>query len=287
MDRPQLVGDIVTHWHKYGERRSTIAFACSVQHSIHIRDEFIKSGARAEHIDGSTPKPERDASLARLASGEIELVSNCQVLTEGWDQPEASVCILARPTKKMGLYRQMIGRVLRPAPGKTDAIILDHSGAVFRHGFAEDHVEWMLAPDTRAVSPPQEKRANGQASRLHECKSCGVVGIAGEPCWHCGYLPQRPARAVEMVDGELARVDQARRAKPNIYDPDERARWHAMLTAIGLERGYKATWANVNYKEKFGAWPPWGATPQPMQPSPEVRSWVRSRMIAYAMRRQA
>src|SRR5262249_41953457 len=50
-------------------------------------DEFIKSGVRAEHIDGTTPKAERDASLARLASGEIELITNCMVLTEGWDMP--------------------------------------------------------------------------------------------------------------------------------------------------------------------------------------------------------
>ena len=91
MDRPKLIGDICTHWHKYGERRKTVAFAVSVSHSIHLRDEFIKSGVRAEHIDGSTPKPERDASLARLASGEIELISNCMVLTEGWDMPEVGV----------------------------------------------------------------------------------------------------------------------------------------------------------------------------------------------------
>ena len=110
-------------------------------------------GVRAEHIDGATPKPERDAALARLASGEIELITNCMVLTEGWDMPEVGCCILARPTKKMGLYRQMIGRVLRPAEGKPDAIILDHSGAVFRHGFAEDPVEWTLDPDT-----PRRKR---------------------------------------------------------------------------------------------------------------------------------
>ena len=152
MDRPKLIGDIVTHWHKYGERRKTVAFAVNVAHSLHLRDEFVKSGVRAEHIDGGTPKPERDASLARLASGEIELISNCMVLTEGWDMPEVGCCILARPTKKMGLYRQMIGRVLRPAEGKPDAIILDHSGAVFRHGFAEDPVEWTLDPDRRSES---------------------------------------------------------------------------------------------------------------------------------------
>jgi superfamily II DNA or RNA helicase len=88
MDQQRLVGDIVEHWYKFGERRKTVAFACSVQHSIHIRDEFIRSGVRAEHIDGATPKVERDATLARLESGEIELVTNCMVLTEGWDMPD-------------------------------------------------------------------------------------------------------------------------------------------------------------------------------------------------------
>jgi DNA repair protein RadD len=183
MDRPQLVGDICTHWHKFGERRKTVAFATSVGHSIHIRDEFVRSGVRAEHIDGSTPKPERDASLARLASGEIELVSNCMVLTEGWDMPAVGCCILARPTKKMGLYRQMIGRVLRPADGKPDAIILDHSGAVYRHGFVEDRVEWTLDPDKKAVAPRHQQRER-QSTRLIECSQCGVVGTAGEPCWN-------------------------------------------------------------------------------------------------------
>jgi superfamily II DNA or RNA helicase len=102
MDRDQLVGDIVTHWFKYGESRKTVAFACSVGHSIHIRDEFIKAGVRAEHLDGGTPKDEREAILARLASGDTEVVTNCMVLTEGFDCPDICCIILARPTKKMG-----------------------------------------------------------------------------------------------------------------------------------------------------------------------------------------
>jgi superfamily II DNA or RNA helicase len=286
MDRPQLVGDIVTHWHKFGERRKTVAFAVLVEHSIHIRDEFLKAGVRAEHIDGSTPKLERDATLARLASGEIDLVTNCMVLTEGWDMPDVGTCILARPTRKMGLYRQMVGRVLRPAQGKPDAVILDHSGAVFRHGFVEDPVEWTLDPDRRAESPVHQKRG-AIDGRLLECTQCGVVRIAGQPCWHCGFLPQRPPRAAPIRDGELALVDGSRRAKANGYDPAERARWHAMLIQIGIERSYKPGWAAHQYKTKFGAWPPSGSAPLPIPPMPEVRSWVRSRLIAYAKRRGA
>lgn len=60
----------------------------------------------AEHIDGSTPTEDRDAILAKLSRGEIDLVTNCMVLTEGWDQPDVSCIVLARPTKSMGLYRQ-------------------------------------------------------------------------------------------------------------------------------------------------------------------------------------
>ena len=87
-----------------------------------------------------------------MASCETKVICNCMVLTEGWDLPENSCCVLTRPTKKMGLYRQMVGRVLRPAPGKTSAIVLDHSGAIYRHGFVEDRVEWTLEPDKRAIA---------------------------------------------------------------------------------------------------------------------------------------
>jgi DNA repair protein RadD len=282
MDQPKLVGDIVTHWHKYGERRKTVAFAVNVAHSLHIRDEFLRSDVRAEHLDGETPKDERDAILARLASGATELVSNCMVLTEGWDMPAVACCILARPTKKMGLYRQMIGRILRPAEGKPDAIVLDHSGAVFRHGFVEDHVEWTLDPERRAESPTHNARVCEGGSRLLECTQCGTLRVAGQACENCGFLPKRPPRDVPFDDGELGRVDRDRRVHADLHDPATRHRWHAMLAWIADERDYKPGWARINYKEKFGAWPPYGAVVEPTEPTPEVRSWVRSRLIAYA-----
>ena len=98
MNRDDLVGDIVTHWHKHAERRKTLVFAVDVAHSIHIRDEFVKAGVCAEHLDGTTPKEERDAILLRLSSGATEVVCNVMVLTEGVDIPEISCIVLARPT---------------------------------------------------------------------------------------------------------------------------------------------------------------------------------------------
>lgn len=287
MDRTNLVGDIVTHWHRYAQRGKTVCFATSVAHSIHIRDEFLKAGVPAEHIDGALPKTERDAVLSRLAAGDLDVVTNYMVLTEGWDMPEVSCCILARPTKKMGLYRQMVGRVLRPAPGKTNAIILDHSGAVFRHGFVEDHVEWQLDPDKRSVSPQHVTRIKrGYFSRLLECSQCRAIRVAGERCQHCGFLPQPRGNAADFVEGDLALVDRQRRTAQAISDPNERMRWHAGLTWIAAKHGYKAGWVAHKFRERFGTWP---ATRhiQPIQPSKEILSWVRSRNIAYAKARKA
>jgi hypothetical protein len=126
---------------------------------------------------------------------------------------------------------------------------------------------------------------SGEAEQL--CTQCGAVRVAGEPCFHCGFLPAPPRRSVDFNDGDLGLVDRSRHANGAVYTAEERARWHAMLVAIGIECGYKAGWAAYKHKEKFGAFPPWGSSPQPIQPSPEVRSWVRSRLIAYAKRRGA
>jgi superfamily II DNA or RNA helicase len=282
MDQPKLVGDIVHNWHKHGEGRRTVIFATGVGHSIHIRDEFVRLGVRAEHIDGATPKPERDATLSRLGDGTIQIVTNCMVLTEGWDMPDVGCCILARPTRKMGLYRQMIGRVLRPAKDKTDAIVIDHSGAVFRHGFAEDPVEWTLDPERCAENRKHEKRSErGSEQRMLECSQCSALRTAGEPCPHCGFLPQRPPRSINVIDGELGLVEGGR-AQGKIYSPEERSRWHSMLSHIAHERSYKPGWVAHQYRKKFGSFPAWGSSPQPIAPTPEVRSWVRSRQIAYA-----
>jgi superfamily II DNA or RNA helicase len=206
MDQDGLVGDIVTHWHRYGERRRTVCFAVNVAHSMHIRNEFVRSGVRAEHIDGSTPKPVRDAALKRLESGETELITNCMVLSEGWDMPQVGCCILARPTKQMGLYRQMIGRVLRPAADKPDCIVLDHSGAVYRHGLVEDDVVWTLDPDKRVTAPKHAacRHALGYTQRLIACTKCGAVRITGSPCGACGFMPAPPPR--EQITNAWKRV---------------------------------------------------------------------------------
>ena len=280
MNTEGLVGDIVEHWFKHGEGRPTVAFAVDVAHSVAIRDQFLGAGVRAEHLDGETPLPERADILARLASGETRVVSNCMVLTEGWDCPPVGCTILARPTKQMGLFRQMVGRVLRPADGKPDAVILDHSGAVYRHGLPEDHVEWTLDVDGRAAAPVHEKRKAGKEPALRECPSCRAVMVK-PPCGACGWMPEPKARNIDFEEGRLGLVVGGK-SRAQAYTNEEKARWYQMLIGEALRRGKKPGWAWYLFRDKFGHEPDrfWERTA--FTPTPEVSSFVRSRIIAFA-----
>jgi DNA repair protein RadD len=288
MNTDQLVGDVVSDWLKHGERRKTVVFAVDVAHSVHIKNEFVNFDVRAEHLDGSTPKAERDAILARLKSGETEVVVNCMVLTEGWDLPEVSCCILARPTKQMGLFRQMVGRVLRPAEGKPNAIILDHSGAVYRHGLPEDHIEWTLAVDRRAENPANEKRKRGEEPKLCECPQCHVLMTGPPPCGHCAWMPApRRGRDTDFTDGELGLVVNGK-AQALQHSEGDRIIFFRQLRAVQQMRGYKNGWAAHKFKDRFGHFPPWAYNDlPPAVPTDAVLSWVRSRNIAFAKRRAA
>jgi superfamily II DNA or RNA helicase len=288
MNTDALVGDVVSDWLQHGERRRTVAFAVGVEHSVHICNEFVKSGVRAEHLDGETPVTEREAILARLASGETEVVTNCMVLTEGFDCPDIGCIVLARPTRQMGLYRQMIGRGLRTAPDKRDCIILDHSGAVYRHGLPEDRVEWSLNVDHRAVAPAHERRKRGEDSKLSECPQCKVLMVTPPPCIHCGWAPApRRGRDVDFAAGELGLVVGGK-ATAKIPTQQEQIVFHAELRGHAVASGYKPGWAAHKFKDKFGHFPPWSWNDRPTcAPTVTTIRWIKSRNIAFAKRRVA
>jgi DNA repair protein RadD len=292
MDTAALVGDIVEHWLKHAQRRRTVVFAVDVRHSVHIVEELLKADVRAEHLDGTTPQADREAILARLASGETEVVSNCQVLCEGFDLPDLGCIVLARPTRSLGLFRQMIGRGLRPADGKSDVIVLDHSGGVHRHGRPDDAIEWTLATDRRASNPTHEARVAGAGSKdpFCECTACGHLRLRGAQCENCGYEPAPPPRDVEWVAGELVPLGE-RGKEPSTTD---RIIFYRELRGYQLTARkkdgspYKSGWAAAQYRTKHGSWPPWTWNDQsPIEPSPATLRWIKSRQIAWAKRLDA
>jgi superfamily II DNA or RNA helicase len=208
------------------------------------------------------------------------------VLTEGWDMPAVGCCILARPTKQIGLYLQMIGRVLRPAEGKERAIILDHSGGVYRHGRPEDRIEWTLDVDARAVNKEQERRKRGEAMKVRECPSCQHV-LTVVPCWQCGWEPKPYSRGIDFADGELGLVEKGVAEQASL-SRDQKQDFYRELLYIQAERKYKTGWAAHQFKEKCGQFPPWLWNDfAHKEPGTFTLGWVRHRQIAYAKRRRA
>ena len=274
---------------KLAQSRRTVVFATGVDHSVHLRNEFRRAGVLAEHLDSSTPVDTRERILKQLSVGEIDVVTNCMILTEGWDQPEVSCIILARPTKSFGLYRQMVGRGLRPAAGKSDLIVIDHAGCVFAHGLPEDPVKWSLREDERVVNAVHAARGQpGHMPRLTDCPECHAVREEGRPCGVCGWRPQPKPRNVDVIDGELVRVQRDRTAPAAMSDLNTRRGFYGELLHIALSRNYAKGWAAYKFRDKFGVLPPWhwNLSVSPKPPSPATLAWVRSRQIAYAKSRQ-
>lgn len=108
--------------------RKGVVFTVSVKGAHEMAAAFREAGVPAEALDGSMARDHRRAILARLRSGETQVVANAAVLTEGWDEPSISCVVIARPTRSRVLAIQMIGRGLRPAPGKTDCLVIDTVG---------------------------------------------------------------------------------------------------------------------------------------------------------------
>ena len=140
-----------------------------------------------------------------------EFVSNCAVLTEGFDLPDLGCIVLVRPTKSLLLYRQMIGRGLRTAPGKTDCIILDHAGAVHRHGLPTDPIEWTLHTDQRAANKTHDGRKSEHEDPFCECRSCGHLRQKGFACFNCGWEPKPRGQGIDYVDDNLVELGQSQR----------------------------------------------------------------------------
>lgn len=185
-------GDLVATWMREANGLQTIVFGVGIEDSESIAKSYRDAGVSAAHIDGNTPEGLRRELLAKYASGEITVLSNVGIFTEGLDVPATGCIQLARPTKSVSLMFQMIGRALRPHGSKRDAIILDHAGILAEHGSVLDPRDWSLTESIKKNSKPKtlaevKREENGlQVERLIlEDKSIQLVEvpIGDRPAW--------------------------------------------------------------------------------------------------------
>lgn len=204
---------------EHGKGERAVIFCADRKHAALVAEEMNAAGIPTGVVHGQLGNKERASTLERLRTGELRAVANVYVLTEGWDEPSVSVCILAKKPGAVSTYLQMIGRVLRPAPGKTEARLLDLAGASLEHGPPE--MERVYSLDGEGIS--KVNREN-----IRQCLACGAVFKAGpRACPMCGEMPGGkpfdPPRAVgvglversgEVVDQLLVNLRAvARRAR--------------------------------------------------------------------------
>jgi len=246
----RVTGEAVNWYRKLCSGAPAVAFCASIRHSEHVANTFREAGYRWTSLDSTmAAEARRDAVLA-LGSGRLHGISSCDIISEGFDLPCVTAAILLRPTASLGLYLQQVGRVLRIAPNKSHAIIIDHVGNcgstrsgewVEKHGFAEDVREWTLEGRT--------KRKGAAPVRL--CESCfAVVAVGATVCPQCGHEKPKQERELPDADtGELAQVEREKlneRVEKLMHKASTLEDWKR----IAKLKGYAAGWAWHRFRNR-------------------------------------
>lgn len=271
-----LALDPVEAYRRHGKDRRAMAFVSTIKGAHQLAKEFRDAGIPAESIVQDTPEETRLGALARLEDGSIRILVNVYTLTEGVDVPIAGVCLLARGCSHVTPYLQMVGRVLRPAAGKTEAILIDLPGVSYRHGLPTEARDYSLGDGI----------LKDRLSALRVCLRCGMTHESTQ-CPSCGYVaPPQTRRGHRIFDMDLAEVYEEgatpdwaktrewarlqRLGKPVEWgvrqfrklfghapplNDDERREILAVYKSIAAKRGYKPGYAAARYRTLTGDWP--------------------------------
>jgi DNA repair protein RadD len=230
-----LMGDVVSECSRLAPGARTLVFATTRKHGRALTKRFKRSGRRAEYLDGDTPANERAAMLARLESGETEVIINVDVLAEGFDCPPVKCIALARPTRSLTRFLQQCGRASRPF-GNKRPVILDHAGNCYRFGLPQSPREWSLTDESKA--------SGGGDPVVKQCPECEeMIPAACKICPECGAEQPMPEREIEE---QRAKLEELAALKTEMEAARER------VAAVARERGAGAKWRNEVMRAIFG-----------------------------------
>ena len=242
IDKPTITGDAIKEYQKYASGKRAIVRGVSIEHSKHIASQFNDAGIPSAHVDGTTPHDVRDKIMNSFRKGDLLILSNVELFSEGLDVPAVECVIDLRPTASLILWLQFCGRALRPMEGKT-AIIIDHAGNCQRHGFPCDDREWDLAG--REKKPKED---SGPMIRL--CPKCfGANQSWRKECQYCKTAFVIQSREVDHVKGELTEIDihaikRSKRMEEGMCKTLEE------LEELAERRGYKKGWAFLRWQSR-------------------------------------
>lgn len=223
-EQSQIVGDTIRTYMQFTPNAQAIAFCVDVKQAKELAQKFVDAGVRAVALDGTANDTIRQRVMDEFKSGQIQVLTNCDLFSEGLDLPGVDVCIMCRPTMSFGMFTQQFCRPLTPTGpnDKTFGIIIDQVGNVIRmaakYGMPDTPRFWELYRERLT----QKKEPDAVPYR--SCERCLMAYERLELCCpHCGHCPEPDDRGVPaMVDGILAEMspqllEQLRMAKAQIW----------------------------------------------------------------------
>ncbi|MGW9868634.1 DEAD/DEAH box helicase [Staphylococcus cohnii] len=198
-----IYGDIVGNYKKYANGQKTILYAHSVEASKDIAEEFQAQGINAIHADAKTKSVEREQIMQDFRNGIIKVLCNVDLISEGFDVPDCTCVILARPTDSLVLFMQQAMRSMRYQPNKK-ALIIDHVGNYARHGLPDTPHDWKKY----FKGFKKRKRKENDDIGLKTCNQCFTV-YSSElyECPNCGHINEREEKkGLENYDAELTDI---------------------------------------------------------------------------------
>ncbi len=211
----QVYGNAISHYRKHADGKPCIVFCRSVKIAEETAQRFRDAGYRFESIDGNMTDRTREALIDGVKQGRLQGLTSCELITYGLDVPRVECIIMLRPTLSRALFCQMIGRGLRPSPGKESCVILDHVGNLLEHGHPLANDIWNFEGKEK-----RKRKKEDDPASLNLCPKCFYY-FEGANCPECGTARGLSPQQSEIeVDGSLVEVEHP----VKLYDrpPEER-----------------------------------------------------------------
>lgn len=200
MDKPAIMGDVIKGYRKRLDGKTAIANCCTVKHAESTAASFRAAGINAAAITGQTSQAEQDRLFAELERGELKVLCQCELISEGVDIPSVTGALMLRHTESLVLWLQQCGRALRAKEDGGPAIIMDFVGNALRLGLPSEEREWSLDGISKAV--------RGAAVSVRVCGKCfASMPSTAKVCGECGAAFEvKERKGLETVNGELVEI---------------------------------------------------------------------------------
>lgn len=256
MSKAKIFGDIIKTYKKIANNKKTILYCANIEYSKKMEELFTENGYSIKHFDGNTPKTERDQIIEDFRKNKIQMLTNVDLIGEGFDVPDCECVLLLRPTQSLTLYIQSSTRCLRPH-GDKRAVIIDYVNNVQRHGLPTQDREWSLVTKVEEYCNENDDGT----LKLRVCQECFSTFETAPVCPFCGAKYEiTPVEMMNMKEIELKKIEGEKERKrveylSNIaqkvkdYTSPKQCKTWAEISEYAKMKGYKMGYAYVMAKQ--------------------------------------